>query len=416
MRRTLISRSQDGLKYFASKSKLVQQPSRNISLGKWAEKRVLNSAVNGILEKNDDFLRKGIPQSSFSLPRELPLEDVLNEYRHVDPFKTSQVDIAHVTEDLHRAIGSDHPLIKQVASHFFENSGKFFRPLIVCLMGRALAADAASKDGEDIAPSDRQISLALLTELMHTATLLHDDVIDESATRRGVESVHSVYGNKLAILGGDYLLARASITLARLRNHDVTEAMSTVIEHLVKGEVMQMKPTSLEGEVRDEFSEQVQTHLTKSYYKTASLMDNSCKSCALLMEPADETHVKIASEYGKNIGIAFQLVDDILDFEGSQDLGKPTLNDLKQGMSTLPTLIASNEFPALSVLMKRKFKQDGDVETAVEFVNKANGIERSRVIADEFGAHAVAAVLQLRDSPARGALISLVQRVLRRDK
>lgn len=378
-----------------------------VSFGELAEKRVLNSLTNGILEKNDDYLRNGIPSPEFVLPSHPhpSLQELLDANRTVDPFKTVQADIAQVSENLQSVIGSDHMILRQVAAHFFENSGKFLRPAIVCLLARALHADIHVKD---VTPTDKQISLACITELIHTASLLHDDVIDESATRRGVASVHSVYGNKLAILGGDYLLARASVSLARLRDCDVTELMSTVIEHLVKGEVMQLKPAGLDGEHKDQFNIQFQTYITKSYYKTASLIDNSCKSTATLgMEYGlTEKHVQIASEFGKNLGIAFQLVDDILDFEGSASLmGKPTCNDLKQGMATLPVLIASNEYPMLIELIKRKFKQDGDVQKAVELVHKTKSIQSSKVLAEEFGGHAVAAVLQLRDSPARSALI-----------
>lgn len=378
---------------------------------------ITKDITNGILESNDDYLRHGIPQSTFNLPQEQSLDLLLQQYKGVDPFKVSQADIARVNESLKDVIGSDHPIIRQISAHFFENSGKFLRPVIVCLMARALGAHLSTDINEPFpVPSERHISLALITELIHTASLLHDDVIDESATRRGVQSVHSVYGNKLAILGGDYLLARASVSLSRLRDCDVTEVMSTTIEHLVKGEVMQLKPSTIEGDERDLFSHQVQSYLTKSYYKTASLMDNSCKSSGLLCVERDPALIQIASEYGKNLGIAFQLVDDILDFEGDENLGKPTLNDLKQGMATLPVLIASNDFPKLNVLIARKFKQDGDVEEALDFVERANGIERCRELADEYGAHAAAAVLQLKESPARDGLISLVQRVLRRDR
>lgn len=400
-------------------SKCFQQQRRQVSFGGMAEKRVLTSITNGILESNDDYLRNGIPRATFSLSEKESLEDLLNQHRSIDPFQTAQSDIARVSESLQDVIGSDHMILRQVAAHFFENSGKFLRPAVVCLMSRALQADAVANGTADNAtgPTERQLSLALITELIHTASLLHDDVIDESATRRGVASVHSVYGNKLAILGGDYLLARASVGLARLRDCDVTEIMSMVIEHLVKGEMMQLKPVGIEGDHKDQFSTQLQGYLTKSYYKTASLIDNSCKSSAKLGIGLEEKHIHIASEYGKNLGIAFQLVDDILDFEGSASLlGKPTFNDLKQGMATLPVLIASNDYPHLTELIKRKFKQDGDVQKAVDCVQKSGSIKSSKVLAEEFGGHAVAAVLELSDSPARRALISLVHRVLNRDR
>ena len=130
-----------------------------------------------------------------------------------------------------------------------------------------------------------QRRLAEVTEMIHTASLLHDDVIDAADTRRGVSSVNTVFGNKLAVLAGDFLLARASVCLARLRSLPVVELLSTVIEHLVKGEVMQMK-TALRSEAATQAA--FDLYLRKTYYKTGSLMANSCKAVAMLMRRPDE--------------------------------------------------------------------------------------------------------------------------------
>lgn len=207
----------------------------------------------------------------------------------------------------------------------------------------------------------QQRRLAEITEMIHTASLLHDDVIDVADTRRGVSSVNSVFGNKLAILAGDFLLARASVCLARLRNVPVVELLSTVIEHLVKGEVMQMRAaiaaavsatpeaggamaalragafsatggdasgddafgsagSAAEGKadgssvaalaspvVRAAFA----AYLRKSYYKTSSLMANSCRAIALLGRYPPAV-AEVAFRYGMHAGMAFQLVDDML--------------------------------------------------------------------------------------------------------
>jgi len=153
-----------------------------------------------------------------------------------------------------------------------------------------------------------QRRLAEVAELIHTASLLHDDVIDGADTRRGVSSVNAAFGNKLAVLAGDFLLARASVCLARLRNVPTVELLSTVIEHLVKGEVMQMRPPpSRGGASRAAFD----AYLRKSYYKTGSLMANSCRAVGLLGSYPDAV-CDAAFRYGLHVGVAFQLVDDAL--------------------------------------------------------------------------------------------------------
>lgn len=153
-----------------------------------------------------------------------------------------------------------------------------------------------------------QRRLAEITELIHTASLLHDDVIDGADTRRGVSSVNKAFGNKLAVLAGDFLLARASVCLARLRNVPTVELLSTVIEHLVKGEVMQMRH-ALRGDSASKAA--FDMYLRKTYYKTGSLMANSCKAIGLLGCYPDAVS-EAAFRYGMHLGIAFQLIDDLL--------------------------------------------------------------------------------------------------------
>ena len=349
-----------------------------------------------------------------------------------DPVQLANQEIrqlaASIREDL---IGTDHPVLNAAASYFFESAvdgGKKVRPMLVLLLSRALA-DSVSKNSHsnsnatsfftrplswqrtDLPAAQRR--LAEISEMIHTASLFHDDVIDGSDTRRGRPAVHTVFGNKMAILAGDYLLARASICLARLRNVHVVETMSTIIEHLVRGEVMQMR-----GTTSQEFSnkERVLYYLQKNFYKTGSLMANSCKSAALLGEyPADL--VDASYRFGKHVGMAFQLVDDVLDFEGSlSQLGKPALADLQAGLATAPVLFAAEEFPELNDLIDRKFKQDGDVEQAVDLVFHSSGIERTKILARLHAEHAMDAILQLGPSEYRDALVQLAYKVVARTK
>lgn len=180
----------------------------------------------------------------------------------------------------------------------------------------------------------RQQRIAEIAEMIHVASLMHDDVIDEAKTRRGLASLNSIFSPKVAILAGDYLLARSSVTLAALRDPEVIQYMARVIENLVAGEIMQLRAS-------DQDLSSFEHYLDKTFLKTASLIANSCKSIArLAMAPAEV--VALAEAYGRHLGLAFQLVDDVLDFVGtSAILGKPALNDLRSGLATAPVLFAA---------------------------------------------------------------------------
>lgn len=228
-----------------------------------------------------------------------------------------------------------------------------------------------------------QLRLAQITEMIHVASLLHDDVLDRAETRRASASAPFAFGNKLTVLGGDFLLGRASTALSRLGDNEVVELMSTIISNLVEGEVMQMRKTESKTGSHEVWT----TYLRKSYLKTASLMAKSTRSSVVLGgadsgSEADELLKDVAYAYGRNIGIAFQvrtfaplpwkliliyisvkLVDDALDFSPSSDLGKPGFGaDLKLGLATAPTLYAWEEYPEMGELVNRRFKQEGDVD------------------------------------------------------
>jgi geranyl diphosphate synthase len=223
---------------------------------------------------------------------------------------------------------------------------------------------SANHQGSDV--WRRQAQLGQIVEMIHVASLIHDDVLDEAETRRGGESIHKLYSNKVAVLAGDYLLARASVLLARLENTAVVQIMATALESLVAGEIMQLKspPESLL---------QLESYLKKSYYKTASLICYACRSTALLGGHAYGSTVATAcEEFGFHLGLAYQIQDDILDFTAAANvLGKPALADMDLGLSTAPILYAAQEFPSLRPLIMRRFKNSGDKQTALEYLYKS---------------------------------------------
>ncbi|CAH0514148.1 unnamed protein product [Peronospora belbahrii] len=334
----------------------------------------------------------------------------------VNPFELVEQDMVNVTNSIKRILGSDHPVLAAVARYFFEHDGgKKVRPTMVLLMARAAEAHRRAigtplpeTQSEEYTHAAQQ-RLAEITEMIHTASLMHDDVIDEADTRRGRPSVNKIFGAKMAVLAGDFLLARSSVSLARLRNLEAVELMSTTIEHLVKGEVMQMK----NADARDDISP-FEYYLRKNYYKTGSLMSNSCKA-ALALGKHDQHICDLGFAFGRHIGLAFQLIDDVLDYEGV-NTGKPLLADLKACLSTAPLLLAQEEFPILHKLSKRNFAKDGDIEMASELVEKSTGIARSKSLAIDQAELAAQVAMQFTPSPERDAMVRLAQMVVYRSK
>ncbi|KAI9638799.1 trans-hexaprenyltranstransferase [Dioszegia hungarica] len=268
-----------------------------------------------------------------------------------------------------------------------------------------------------ILPTQRR--LASITEMIHVASLLHDDVIDTSPLRRGQPSAPNEFGNKLSILSGDFLLGRASVALARLGSREVVELLATVIANLVEGEVMQLRATS-EPE-RIPTKKGFEDYMRKTYLKTASLMAKSARAAVILggSGRGEAEWVKeVAYGYGRNLGIAFQLVDDALDFlPPDLSLGKPGEGaDLKLGLATAPALFAWEEHPELGPLILRKFSESGDVKMARDIVGRSKGLERTMDLARKFAGEARGMAERLPESEARGALVGLTEKVVDRVK
>ncbi|KAF8522830.1 terpenoid synthase [Gautieria morchelliformis] len=277
-----------------------------------------------------------------------------------------------------------------------------------------------------------QIRLAQIVEMIHVASLLHDDVLDESPLRRGAPSAHVRYGNKLSVLAGDFLLGRASASLSRLGDSEVVELIATVVANLVEGEVMQINRVHgdelrrMDGVSRDSARSSVDAgsvrqedwsiYLKKSYLKTASLMAKSARAAVILGGVLEgEVWKEVAYAYGRNIGIAFQLVDDVLDYEeGECTLGKPGGADLKLGLTTAPALYAWEEHEAMGPLIRRKFDQEGDIELARELVRRSSGVERTRDLARTHAEKAREALDLLPESDSKAALLALTERVVQR--
>lgn len=314
-------------------------------------------------------------------------------------FSPVEADLRLLTENLRNLIGAQHPVLNAAAEHLFSTTGKRIRPAIVFLISRATLPQG------DLTPRHRR--LAEITEMIHTASLFHDDVVDQSQLRRGMPTVHSLFGNRVAIQAGDFLFAQASWYLADLDNLAVVKLLSEVIKDFAEGEIQQ-------GFNRYDTSLGLEAYLNKTYYKTASLIANSAKAAGVLSGVPPHL-IQALYHYGRNLGLAFQIVDDILDFTRStDDLGKPAGSDLRDGNLTAPVLYALQENPYLEVLIEREFSETGDIEAALELVHSSSGIARSRELATEFAKAAIPCLDDLPTSDARQALVNLTDYVLER--
>ncbi len=310
-----------------------------------------------------------------------------------------EADLQVLTENLKKLVGARHPILYAAAEHLFGAGGKRLRPAIVLLISRA------TMPGQDITARHRR--LAEITEMIHTASLVHDDVVDESELRRGVPTVHSSFGNRIAVLAGDFLFAQSSWYLANLGNLEVVKLLSQVIMDMAEGEIQQ-------GLNRFDTELSMEAYLEKSYYKTASLIANSSKAAGLLSDVSPEM-IENLYHYGRHIGLAFQIVDDIFDFTASAEaLGKPAGSDLISGNLTAPVLFALKEQPFLATLIEREFNQDGDIDQAIALVLNSQGIERSRELAAHHAQSAVQCLADLPPSESRQALLAMADYVLSR--
>jgi len=316
-------------------------------------------------------------------------------------FAPVEADLDLLTDNLKNLVGARHKILYAAAEHLFGAGGKRIRPAIVLLLARA------AQPNQEISVRHRR--LAEITEMIHTASLVHDDVVDESSTRRGVSTVHSQFGNRVAILAGDFLFAQSSWYLANLDNLEVVKLLSRVIMDLAEGEIRQ-------GLRYFDATLSIEAYLDKSYYKTATLIANSAKAVGVLSDVSEDL-AEDFYQFGRSLGLAYQVVDDILDFTGSSDvLGKPAGSDLRSGNLTAPVLYAMEEVPYLKTLIEREFSEHEDFEQAIELVHSSQGIVKARALATHHAQYAAQRLSALPESPSRQALEDLSDYVLRRLK
>lgn len=323
-----------------------------------------------------------------------------------DLLEPIKVELAEVENFLNQNLVDDSAFIADLLRQVFQSGGKRIRPAL-CL----LAAKATLKNSEF---SRRHIILAVLTELIHTASLVHDDVIDAASTRRGQETVNRKWNDKLAVLIGDLLFAQASVCLARLGSPPVVGIYGHVLGDLCAGEMKQM---------RQQFSTTVDwaAYEGKNIWKTASLIAAGCHAAPILNTCGDDV-VASMKDYGTKLGICFQVVDDLLDFtQTSAQLGKPAGSDLANGLVTAPALFVLERKDARAARLEnlintRAVCQPEGLGEALALIKGAGGIEATAKMAAAYATSAKQALAIIAPSPARDSLELLSDWLLTRTK
>lgn len=265
-----------------------------------------------------------------------------------------------------------HPdgLLSTVLEYVRQKSGKKMRPLLILLVTKAL--------GE---VNDSTLNAALGLELLHTATLVHDDVVDESDERRGQPSVNALWDNKVSILVGDYILSTAMLKISQTRNHTIVDYLGILGRILSNGEILQL--TNIDNQ---DISEEVYYQVI--YQKTAALFE-ACAAIGGLSVGVGEEMVEKCKKFGRDLGNAFQIRDDIFDYYDDKNIGKPTGNDMAEGKLTLPVIYALNstkneEYLELALKVKKGEVTKEEIARLVEFTKQNGGMEYAEKRMNDF--------------------------------
>ncbi|NMA68406.1 MAG: heptaprenyl diphosphate synthase [Desulfitobacterium sp.] len=307
-------------------------------------------------------------------------------------FNQINSDLQKVEKELHAYIATDYPVLEESSVQLLEAGGKRLRPAFALLAGKFYGY-----------PFQKLLPVAMALELIHMATLVHDDVVDASTTRRGRPTVKAKWGNIVSVATGDYLLAKALELLAEINNPEVSRILAEVSIEMSQGEIQQIKA-----------SNDVNQNLKQYYYrikrKTALLISASCKLGGIVSS-APRREVWALGAYGHALGMAFQIVDDILDVTAeASELGKPVGGDIRQGIMTLPLILAlrnSAEKEALKEILLKEAKTDQDVEEAIRLVKESGAIEDSHYYVDLYINKAKSHLDELPNVPTRKALSEL---------
>jgi octaprenyl-diphosphate synthase len=312
----------------------------------------------------------------------------------------------HLTafEDAFRGVlHSEVPLAEEVVRYISDLKGKRFRPMILF--------QSAALHGKI---NDKTMSASLLVELLHTATLVHDDVVDNSALRRGSPTVNDLWDNKISVLVGDFLFSRTLTTLLDLEDQEALKIFSNTAELITEGELLQIERSH-------DFEMNEKTYYDLIHKKTASLIAASCQLGVLTVGGRRKDQERLF-RFGENLGMAFQIRDDLLDYMGnSRDMGKPTGNDIRENKITLPLIHAINTASSadrdwILDMLDEGVRTEQQIEQVVDFVVTHDGVGYAEDAAEWYGKRAIDSLDPYPSSKLKTSLLDLIEFTINRDK
>ena len=311
-----------------------------------------------------------------------------------------QDDLGKVKDNLNAITRVDFDWLSEQLGYVVKSTGKGIRPALTLLAGKFYNYNL-----------EYLLAMATAVELMHTATLVHDDAIDKSDVRRGKATIYKIWGEETAILLGDYLFAKAGEAVSDTQSPRVTKLFSQTLATISSGEINQLLGAFQANQTREDYFQRISG-------KTASLFSLSTESGAILSE-APETSVDLLKEYGYNLGIAFQVVDDILDFISTeQALGKPVGSDLAQGTLTLPAMLLAEHYPQDNPITKvfQNIDREQNIARAIDMVCNSSITDECYKIASSYCHKARQILSQLPESSSRPVMETLADFIITRDK
>ena len=311
----------------------------------------------------------------------------------------SQADMQRVDALIRESLASDVELVSQVAAYIVTSGGKRLRPLLVLLAAQALGYEG-----------DKHIQAAAIIEFIHTATLLHDDVVDGSDRRRGKETANRVFGNQASVLVGDFLYSRSFQMMVKIGEMPVMDILAEATNTIAAGEVMQLMNVHDPDTTEESYRQVI-------YRKTAKLFEAGARIAALLAGQNQDTQENMAC-YGRELGVAFQLVDDSLDFDASpEEMGKNLGDDLAEGKPTLPLIYAMRQGSAAEQSLIREAIEHGGLSRMDEIqaaIESTGALQYTARRAEEAADKAIAALAGLPESEHKQALITIAEYAINR--
>ena len=364
--------------------------------------RVAEHAVEGAKPSSTKPRNSPVPH-----PSELPPE-VLEGVRQVDIMRALAPlapRMKSVEREIERLITTPVKLVADIAGHVLGAGGKRLRPALALL-----SAQICGDDGDS--PAARAVTCAALVELTHTTTLLHDDVVDGATMRRGRPAANLIWGNETSVLVGDYLFAQVFVAASRRGIAELMHPLAHATAQMCAGEL-------LETQMRGFWQMSDKQYLEIVALKTGALTECACRMGALAVN-ADEAHVEALGTFGRSIGVAFQIVDDVFDVISTEEgIGKPVGNDLREGAITLPMLLTlktspdADEFRDILCLDE---KSDADVTRAIEIMREGQATNTALSLARDYAEAGKAQLEIFPEGPARNMLCDIADYVLSREK